>query len=290
MFFCFGSPRSGTTLISQSIGAHPDIVVPAETDFIIPAAFIYDRIRDPEVRRPILQTLITQSAAFPRSLGEYLSAGDIGAIIAAHDALPDLIDAIYAALAHKAGAGLAGDKSPNDLNFIRILDKTKALPPSARVIHIVRDVRDVVAAVAVRRMWPGIETQFARMWSASNLYLHTWLKHDPRYLLVKYEDFVAAPRAEITRMLAHLGHSYADATLDPAQRHPRLKHTPSHEMLYEPIAVSRVGAYRDACSPELIALCETQAREAMQTFGYQRDLAHVRTSAASARASANKSR
>jgi hypothetical protein len=39
-------------------------------------------------------------------------------------------------------------------------------------------------------------------------------------------------------------------------------------MLYDPIGPSRIGSYRDALSPELIALCERQAREGMETFGY----------------------
>ncbi|QHW31542.1 sulfotransferase [Paenibacillus rhizovicinus] len=35
MFIIFGSPRSGTTLLSSVLDAHDDIVVPDETDFIV---------------------------------------------------------------------------------------------------------------------------------------------------------------------------------------------------------------------------------------------------------------
>ncbi len=38
MFFVFGSPRSGTTLMAQCLSSHTDIIIPHETDFI--CAFI----------------------------------------------------------------------------------------------------------------------------------------------------------------------------------------------------------------------------------------------------------
>lgn len=268
MFFCFGSSRSGTTLISQSIGAHPDITVPAETDFIVPAAFVFDRIGDPATRRPILKALITQSSHFPWSLGEFLNAGEIRSIVDQNDTLPALLEAIYAAIAAKSGAKLAGDKSPNDLNFIRILDKTKALPADARVIHIVRDVRDVVAAIKARNLSAGLETQFARMWSASNLYLHTWMKGDPRYMLVRYEDFVSAPEQHLRALLNHLGHAFHPDTLDPEKRNPRLREHSAHNELYQPTTKARIGAYKEQLSPEDIARCLIQAQEGMTTFGY----------------------
>jgi hypothetical protein len=46
MLFVFGSPRSGTTLLAQILNSHPEIVVPHETDFIIPFVFVFDRIPD----------------------------------------------------------------------------------------------------------------------------------------------------------------------------------------------------------------------------------------------------
>ena len=74
MFFIFGMPRSGTTLLAQCLNAHSKIVVPHETDFIIPMAFIFDRIRDEQVGRNLIYELIVNSTYFPNSLEEYVDA------------------------------------------------------------------------------------------------------------------------------------------------------------------------------------------------------------------------
>jgi hypothetical protein len=72
----------------------------------------------------ILKPLITRSAAFSLSLGEYLAVADICEIIDTGAAtVAELLEHIYTAVARKAGVQLAGDKSPNDLNFLRILIK-----------------------------------------------------------------------------------------------------------------------------------------------------------------------
>jgi len=270
MFFCFGSPRSGTTLISQSLSAHPNITIPSETDFIIPAAFIFDRVKDLQTRRLMLGTLITSSEYFPHSLGEYLQTSEVLEIVARNVGdFSALLDALYSAIAERSGAKIAGDKSPNDIHFVRILGKINAIGASTKIIHIVRDIRDVVAALVKRNMSPGIETQYARMWSAHNLYLHTWFSGAANYHLVRYEDFVADQEREIRRMLAFLSQPFDPATLDITKRHPRLAQSPIHDMLYQPTTSAKVGSFKDILTPDLIALCERQAHEGMATFGYR---------------------
>ena len=73
MFFIFGTPRSGTTLLSTCLSANSEIIVPDETDFIIPMAFIFDRINDENVGRELIYKLIVNSARFSASIGEYIS-------------------------------------------------------------------------------------------------------------------------------------------------------------------------------------------------------------------------
>jgi hypothetical protein len=116
MFFIFGSPRSGTTLLAQSLNAHTSVVVPNETDFVIPLAFLCDRVRDPAVGRELVATAIVSGAAFERSIGKFLTDTEVRECV--HDAayaVSAIIERIYARIAEKAGKRIAGDKSPNDL-------------------------------------------------------------------------------------------------------------------------------------------------------------------------------
>jgi hypothetical protein len=269
MFFIFGSPRSGTTLLAQCLNAHTGIVVPDETDFIIPLAFIFDRLPDPAIRRSVLKQTIVGSARFSASIGEYLAPAQVEAIIDTHAERADLLlDAIYAAVAERAGASRAGDKSPNDLLFLRMLIKVRGISPDARIIHIVRDVRDVVSSIVNAKWVADIEHWFPRLWSTSNLYLWDLYRASDQYRLVRYEEFVRAPERFLRLLCAHLGVEYEPTMIDSDRRHPRYRSQPTHGRLYEQISDAYIGAYRSSLRAEIVARCEVQAAEAMRVFGY----------------------
>ena len=269
MFFVFGSPRSGTTLLAQCLNAHPDLVLPDETDFIIPTAFIFDRLAEPAVRRSVLKKLIVHSARFRFSLKEYLSETEVEDIVENNaDRADRLFEALYAAIANRAGALLAGDKSPNDLLFLRMLIKVGGISPAAKIIHIVRDVRDVVHSIRGTDFTNTPEAWFPRLWSASNVYLWDLFHGSAQYRMVRYEDFVRAPESTVQSLCGHLGVAYQSSQLDPGRRHPRYRAAAHHRKLYEPISDRNVGAYRSEMPAAIIARCEEHAAEGIRVFGY----------------------
>jgi len=270
MFIIFGSPRSGTTLLAQCLSAHPELFVPDETDFIIPVAFVFDRINDIATRREILKPLITKSQRFAGSLGESFPEAEICDIIARHsDSFPGLLIALYQTLAARHGAKNAGDKSPNDLMFFRILMKIGGLPPSIKIIHIVRDIRDVLSSLNEQR-WNPSHTWFPRYWNVTNLYLHEEFGLASHYCLLRYEDMVRNPLRELARLCIFLGVS-CDFLLHMTNhqcRHARYRGTPHHARLYEPISDAAIGRFRASLPDHMIARCERQTAEAMAAFGY----------------------
>jgi hypothetical protein len=273
MFFLFGSPRSGTTLLAQCLSAHPDIVVPDETDFIVPVAFVFDRISDLEVRRRILKPLITKSKRFGCSIGEYLSHELVEQIIdRGAETSGDLLNDLYAAVAQAAGVRIAGDKTPNDLLYVRDLLRTQTVPADARIIHIVRDVRDVTWSLMQTGWVKRVEDFFPRFWSSSNLSLKHSLAHEDRYLLVKYEEFVSQPERVLTAACEHLGVEFQAGMLDSQSRDPRYRGQPHHPMLYEQFSDRRIGAFRGNLTPHVLAMCEMQAAEGMAAFGFAPEL------------------
>lgn len=271
MFFVFGMPRSGTTLLARMLNAHPDLLVPHETDFIVPMAFLMDRIAEPAIGRPLLKQLIRGTAGFSASLGEYL---DDAAVAACIDGAPyrpaDILHALYGEMARRAGKRLAGDKSPNDLNFVRILDKTGAIATPVRVLHIVRDVRDVMVSLGRTGWADDLDRWFPRQWANQNLYLHDRLQGQPHYRLVRYEDLVADPAGQ-TRALCHwLGVDWTPTMLhDDARAHPRYSDMPHHARLAQPVDGRGVGQYRAHADADTLALWATQTREALTRFGYE---------------------
>ncbi len=95
MFTVQGMPRSGTTLLAQCLNAHPALVVPDETDFMVPAAHAFCLIDDPEVGRRYLADLVTATARFEVTLGRWLTPERVAAEIAE---APYRFDALIASL------------------------------------------------------------------------------------------------------------------------------------------------------------------------------------------------
>lgn len=270
MFFIFGMPRSGTTLLAQCLNAHSEIVVPHETDFIIPMAFIFDRVHNEQIGRELIYKLIVNAAAFNKSIGEYISAQVVQDVVQSCEYHPDsILTDLYAKVAEAAGAKLAGDKSPNDLNFLRMLVKTGGLSSNMKVVHIVRDIRDLMVSVNRTGWVSDLDLYFPRFWCNNNLYLNAIYKNDKsNYALTRYEDIVANPQKEIERLSAFLGVEFDPGMLLSEKRHQRYKGQEAHSNLYNPISDKSVGKYKTILDQATLKNYESQAREALMTFGY----------------------
>ena len=237
MFFIFDTPRSGTTLLAQCLSCHSRIIVPHETDFIIPLAFLFDQIRDEETGREMLVRFITHSPAFTSSLGEYMPPEHVREIVHCCAYQPaDILQAIYAEIARAAGKQIAGDKSPNDLLFLRKLIKVQGISPEMKIIHIIRDIRDVMASMKKANMLPDGDAYFPRFWCNSNLYLHGLYKGNrQQYSLAAYEDWMRSPEKYMREICQFLGFSFDSAMLDHRCRHSRYHGWLGHEKVLQPI-------------------------------------------------------
>jgi hypothetical protein len=271
MFIIFGTPRSGTTLLATSLDQNDQIIVPDETDFIIPMAFVFDRVKDPAQGRRLMADLIVQTERFPITLGRYFQYADIVNVLASVEyRLPDMLRAIYDRVAQVAGRSPAGDKSPNDIVYGRILLKHGLVRSPIKTVHLVRDIRDVLLSLAEAQPQdaPELNRYFARSWAQSNLYLQDmYAGHPDHYLFLRYEDLVADPAAAFLRITDFLGVPYQEKMLDPVARSRRYEGLKHHQHLNQPIRQRR-GNWREAMPAELQTRCLVQAREALERFGY----------------------
>ena len=133
--FVVGSPRSGTTLLQRMLDAHPQLAVANDTHFI-PKAIA--GIADDDV--PLTRELVERVIGYHRfhRLGiddELARTLAIGA-----ETYASYVGALYGAFAIAHGKGMAGEKTPDYVRSIPLLDR---LFPWARFVHIVRDGRDV---------------------------------------------------------------------------------------------------------------------------------------------------
>ncbi len=271
MFVILGSMRSGTTLLAQCLNAHPDLVVPDETDFVIPVAFLVDRVADEALGKRLVGGLVVGSKRYAESIGRYLDPEGVRAALAGAPYTPaGVIGALYEAVAERAHARLAGDKSPNDLQFLRILldqgffDEVKAL-------HIVRDVRDVMVSMHRLGWIPRLKYGYPRFWSADNVFVANRLSVVPdHYHRLRYEDLVTDPVGQLEAVCAFLDVAFVPAMVDDearrrASQHPDLAH---HERTFGPIDGSGIGGWRSAFDDVALAHVERLGAEGLGRFGY----------------------
>jgi hypothetical protein len=207
--FVVGMPRSGTKLIRDLLRGHSRIrIPPAETNFLPRWAEEWHRYGDLSNRKSF-------SAFYRRSLRlPYFL------FMQEHTTRPPLAEEVWfaacrrfepadvfeALVRHDVGAPpesnlIWGDKSPDYTNHVDLL---AALFPSARVIHIVRDVRD--CCLSLRKTWGKSMIRAAQRWADGV----TKAPHDAerlagRYLELRYEDLLSDPMRELRRCCDFLG-------------------------------------------------------------------------------------
>ncbi|MFN8524555.1 MAG: sulfotransferase [Chloroflexota bacterium] len=271
MFLILGSPRSGTTLLARILDAHPHVVIPVETDFIVPVAFICHRVRDEQVGRSLATSLIVSSTMFKNSLKWFIREPEVEAVVAgAEYSTYGIVSAIYEKIRYNDWARFVGDKSPNDLTDLPILFQTGFFDRDVKVIHLVRDVRDVVLSL-LPLGWAehDAEGTFARSWSNANLYAFDRLHTRPdQYLLLRYEQLACDPTMTMESVCAFLGVDFRAEMLEPSRRRFWWDREPHQHLAGEAITTDRVGLWRAGMDAVLRARCERQAAEALAHFGY----------------------
>lgn len=199
--FVVGAPRSGTTLILTMLNRHPDIALCGETYF---GYYVLDR----EAAFGDLSDTVARA----RAIDAYLAtrrAQSLGLDLVAlrERLLRDATDcgAMFLALmrfhAESCGKTVFGDKTPHHALAAAEL---AARFPGARVVHIVRDPRDVVASLRRMPWGQGSVRSDAALWAACVRGAER-CAGSPRFLRVRYEDVVARPEDEMARLVGFLG-------------------------------------------------------------------------------------
>lgn len=198
--FVLGMPRSGTTLVEQILGGHPEIFVAGEIG--------------------ILSVVIQKLNAWERHVGS-----------GRH--YPECINDLSAEQAHKFAALLLEelqayspdarhivDKLPHNYEHIGLI---RLLFPEAPIIHVLREPRDV----AISNYFTDYQAKFGGMGFAydladigeqlrdyQSLMAHWELVSAKPILTIRYEDVVADTEAQARKILAYLNLEWTDAVLN----------------------------------------------------------------------------
>jgi len=215
--------------------------------------------------------MIVSSVAFPTSIGRFLTPHDVEGIVwRSHYSLGSMLTELYREIALKSHSTIAGDKSPNDLAFAGILRKTGLFDSGIKIIHIVRDIRDVILSLRKTSWAPrDIDLFFPRIWATANLNLKQFMNYSAdSYFFLRFEDFVAEPQHYLNKLSDFLGVVFSESMLNWQNMGEDLKHLEHHANLGRSPLLERCYGWKSCSADCDFENLHQQAGEALVEFGY----------------------
>jgi hypothetical protein len=205
LLFVIGPPRSGSTLLARMLGAHSQILAPAEPHLLTPLAHLgfYETVErapfDPVISQGAIRELVT---ALPNGEGDYLAA------------LRAYSDLLYGRLLEASGRRLLLDKTPA---YALVLDFVAKLYPQARYVVLTRNPLAVWSSY-VQSFFDGDHESALRF----NPILERYVPAVARFLReapvaihhVCYEELVAEPEARMRALCVFLGLTFEPGMVD----------------------------------------------------------------------------
>ena len=221
--FVTGMPRSGTSLIDRIIDAHPLAGGVGEFTGIEQFAARLQAATDP--RRPVPECFGSMQSPQWKAEGERY-------VQRLRRLMPD--------------AERVVNKSLMNANLLGLIAR---LLPGSRVIHVLRDPRDVAISCMMGEFRPSAMPWTTRLdwiasvWDASRRLMDHWKKVlDLPILEVRYEKLVTDPATEFPRIIDFLGLPWDDACLDFHATGRPLR-TLSQDQVCRPLYTSSIGRH-----------------------------------------------
>lgn len=262
--FIVGCPRSGTTLLRDLLRAHPNLTFPRESRFI---ARFYRAYGEPASQVDV-QRLARRILSFLRFRHVRITATPADFVDCCTFA--DVTRRVFEVWAAKEGKPRWGDKTPNYVYDIPLLLR---LFPTAQVIHIIRDGRDVAVSWLCTDFGPGNCYRAARMWKE-------WVAAGRRdgaalppgsYIELRYENLLADPEGTLRGVCEFLGETFDPAVLKPHRGGAGGVGKPNPTFRPEfrdSIAKANSGGWRNAMSRRQRAIFEGVADGLLAELGY----------------------
>jgi Tfp pilus assembly protein PilF len=253
--FILGFPRSGTTLVEQTLSAHPNIAAGDELPLIHEISAIMPR-------------MLASPLGYPEALAE-LWMGD------QREGLDNLRDYYLQKVRQmgvlREGAARFTDKMPLNETHLGLI---ALLFPEAPMIHVLRHPLDIMVSAFSNQFTHGffcaydLETAARHYVRVMDLVQHYRAEMTLRYLPIRYEDIVADQDANVRGMLAFIGEPFDSACLT-FHHNRRYARTASYAQVTEPLydrSVYRYRHYRTQLEPVLPIL-----RSVIERLGYAVD-------------------
>lgn len=272
--FVVGSPRSGTNLLRTMLDRHPQLALAFDTHFIPRVLELDSETGDP----PLTPALIDGVIGYHRFARLGISEAEARQAADGATTYGQFVNALYRQYGLQRGKTMVGEKTPD---YVMHLPRLHELFPSARVVHIIRDGRDVALSM-MNWARDGKGPSRSALWqehplAVSALFWERCVRTGRRdggalgaaYHELRYEELIARSREVLAEIATFLQLPFADEMVVPRQDEaPARLHLVPRQSRQAPTAGLR--NWRTQMREEDAELFEAIAGDLLSELGYER--------------------
>lgn len=280
LFFIIGRPRSGTTLLRMLFEAHPNVLVPPESPFIIILYKKYGHISFWD--EPMIREFVDDIFKV-RYFDKWLISKESLVIslleIKGERTFEEMVKQVclsYQSLYDKQEILMLGDKNPaNSLHINRI----HKLFPGSKIIHIRRDYRDnYLSLTNVNFEVPIVPLVIYRWKFNLKLAMNLQKRHPDKVYSLRYEDLASRPEEEFGKICRFLGIDFDPKVMSFYEKKEEAGKAYAnanellvvHKSLFEPITTNRTELWKKDMEQRDIRIADLVVGKMADEAGYQR--------------------
>jgi len=264
--FVVGMPRSGTKLLRSLLNQHPLIhIAEIETHFLPFWFNHWDEFGDLS-NKENFSSFYKKAISLPYFVYMQENSGLISQDEWFYSCDKYDVASVFEALIRndtnvsKTENGIWGDKTPSYLTHVPFL---KSLYSEAKVVHIVRDVRDY--CLSSKNAWGKNVIRAAFMWQQNISEFRKNLNTYPTDILeLRYEDLIDDPGTELQRICDFIDIPFNQDMITLSQPSENLGDAKGKKS----VVSSNKGKYLNAMNPHIRRKIERIAFSVLKSYGY----------------------
>jgi len=269
--FVVGAGRSGTTLLQLMLNAHPNIAVMGELhyfDEILQIKKIVPLLDSPK-KIELFFSLIKKihSVLFLPNIEQILNEVKLKMEIENECTYEKFYRYVLEEFAKSKKANRFGEKTPPNIRYIKQLFE---MFPNSKIIHIVRDPRDVIAS-SIKMHWIANDVVINVLkWKCEILYSKQFSKKNS-YMEVLYEELIYNPEEQLRNICVFIGEEYDSKMMEYYKTAKSyVKNEPWKVGTNKPANTSAIGRWKRELNKGQVFIIEQIVGSQMDKFGYEK--------------------